>query len=259
MSKSVSIYAALRLPSLEIEALTQGRVVVAMPQVFIHPGRQFALYPSDVLINLLTLGQYYRSNFLPLAQTVLPSPGSEKVLVKAWAKCELCRSFDNPESLNALSRLTMWTVEALKETFSKRSHIFLAYLRVYPLPEPIEVPVSYEDQFVALPNPLIVPESSPVLSKSIFEQRKRQIVDLRPPLHPELEELQVAIAQLNGSETKQLDHEIRKFLGWTNDQYIRKIDSNLGWINTITDLGNRSKEQDTGKSNYQAGTDFENI
>ncbi len=237
MSKSVSIYAALRLPSLEIEALTQGRAVVAMPQVFIHPGRQFALYPSK-LINSSTLEKYYRSNFLPLAQTVLASPGSEKVLVKAWATCELCTSFDNPESLNALSQLTMWTVEALKETFSKRSHILLAYLRVYSLPEPIEVPASYEDQFVALPNPLIVPESSPVLSKSIFEQRKQQLVDLRPPLHPELEELQAAIDYM--PEAKHLNYEIRRFLGWSVGLPTAQLDPDLAWIKTIAKVGNSS-------------------
>ena len=48
-------------------------------------------------------------------------------------------------------------------------------------------------------------------------------------------------------------------MGWTSEALTQVSDSQPAWINTIAELGDRSKEQDTGKNNYQAGTDFENV
>ena len=88
MSKSVLIDSALRLPTSDTEALIQGRAIAAMPRIFINPGRQFALYPSDTSINTLSIEKYYRSNFLPTAQKSLAELNSETVSIKAWAKCD---------------------------------------------------------------------------------------------------------------------------------------------------------------------------
>jgi hypothetical protein len=114
-------------------------------------------------------------------------------------------------------------------------------------------------RFIPLPEPLTVTEATPVLSDRIFTQRHRQLEKLEPLLHPELEELQNAIAQLNNPDAQQLNNDITQFLGWASELPTKQLEPKLGWINTIADLGNRSKEQDTGKSNYQAGTDFENV
>jgi hypothetical protein len=167
---------------------------------------------------------------------------------------------NDPQSLERLSRLTIWTTEALQQTLLQRPRIFLAHLRVYLLPQPIEVPVHNQDrQFLPLPRSLSVSESSPVLIDRIFTQRRRQLEKLEPPLHPELEELQSAIAQLENPDAQQLNNDIKQFLGWASNPPTQQLNSQSAWINTITDLGNRSKEQDIGKSNYQAGTDFENV
>jgi len=48
-------------------------------------------------------------------------------------------------------------------------------------------------------------------------------------------------------------------LGWAGLPLAKQLSSKLAWITTIADPGNCSKEIDAGKSNYQAGTDFENI
>ena len=259
MSSSVVIDIALRLPAPDIEVLLQGRVITAMPQKFIAPGRQFALYPADTSVNPLPAQRYYHSDFLPIAQTAIAQLGSETVLIKAWARCELCQILNAPESLEALSRLTVWTTEALQQTLLQRPQIFLAHLHVYLLAQPLEVPVHTKGQFVPLPQPLTVSEASPVLSDRTFAQRKHQMENREPPLHPELEQLQGAIAQLNNPSAQQLNHELSKFLGWASDPPTKQPDPELAWINKIADLGNRSKEQDQGRSNYQAGTDFENI
>ncbi|MBD0387597.1 MAG: DUF1802 family protein [Nostoc sp. C3-bin3] len=278
---------ALRLPAPEIEALLQGRIIAVMPNKFITPGREFALCPADASINLLPVEQYYCSSFLPIAQSTfaqlnsqgvliqpqqmsllpneeqlkLPLLAYETVLIKAWGRCELCQILNNAESLAALSQLTIWTTEALKEILRQKQNIFLAYLRVYQLPKSIEVPIKSNSQFVALPQPVNLSEAKPVLNDRTFAQRKHQLEKLELPLHTELEELQSAIASLTISQpaAKQLDDDIKIFLGWSSDKLIKQPDPDLAWINDIAKLGDRSIEQDEKKSNYQAGTDFENI
>ncbi|WP_414583527.1 DUF1802 family protein [Scytonema sp. PCC 10023] len=261
MSNYVLINTALRLPAADIEALLQGRMIAAMLDMFIYPGRQFALCPADASMNLLPIEHYYHSGFLPVAQTSLAKVNAETALIKAWARCELCETLNDMKSLAALSSLTIWTQEALQEILKQRQNIFLAYLRVYYLPIAIQVPVKKNSQFVALPQPVTVSQAKPVLSDRLFAIRKHQLETRQPPLHPELEELQSALASLTitNPAAKQLDQDIKGFLGWTTEELIQQPDPDLAWINNIAALGDRSKEQDQGKSNYQAGTEFENI
>ena len=254
MTNLVSISTALCLPAPDIEALRQGRLVAAMPRTFINPGQQFALHPCDISTNLLPVEQYYRSSFLPIAQTTLAQLGSETVSIKAWARCELCQSIGDTDALVALSRLTVWTTEGLQEVLRQRHHIFLAYLRVYQLPQPLEVAVNSNTQekigkFVGLPNSLTVTESLPVLSDRIFTQRRHQLEKLEPPLHPELEELQSAIALLSATNpaAEELDQSIRIFLGWSSNQTAKRIDSDLAWIQKIAEVGNSSEGQEFEK------------
>jgi hypothetical protein len=246
MGESVLLDNALRLSAPDVEALIQGRVIAAIPRKFINPGGKFALYPADTSINLLPEEQFYRSSFLPIAQTALTDLSSQTVSIKAWARCELCQMLNDPQSLEALSRLTIWTTEALQQTLLQRPRIFLAHLRVYLLPQPIEVPVhNQERQFVPLPRSLSITESSPVLSDRIFTQRRRQLENLEPPQHPELEELESAIALLPASNlaAKKLDQNIRIFLGWASHQTAKQLDSDLAWIQKIAEVGNSSDGQ----------------
>ncbi|RCJ14823.1 hypothetical protein A6S26_09155 [Nostoc sp. ATCC 43529] len=262
MNNSVVINTAICLPAPDIEALIQGRVIVAMCKNYIVPERQFALYPSDGSINILPVDQYYQSNFLTTAKTILAQVSAETISVRAWVRCEKCEPLDNTESLSALSPLTIWTTEALQEILTQRHNIFLLYLRVYHLPKVITLSIKVNSQFVYLAEPLTISEVTPVLEDRTFAQRKHQLENRQPPLHPELEELQSAIASLIISQpaAKQLDDEIKVFLGWSSDnRIIKQPDANLAWINDIAKLGDRSIEQDEKKSNYQAGTDFENI
>ncbi|MEH2278713.1 MAG: DUF1802 family protein [Nostoc sp.] len=237
MNQQFSIPTALCLPALDIEALIQGRTIAALPRMFIRPGQRFTLYPVD-----------------------------SSASIKAWAKCELCQILDETKPLDILSKLTIWTPKVLKEILRQQQYLFLAYLRVYQLSQLQEIPVNPNileklGKFVSLPNSLTVSEDNPVLNDRTFAQRKHQLEKLEPPLHPELEELQSAIASLTISQpaAKQLDDDIKIFLGWSSDKLIKQPDPNLAWINDIAKLGDRSIEQDENKSNYQAGTDFENI
>jgi hypothetical protein len=242
MSYSVFVDTALQLPAPDVEALIEGRVIAAMPRIFIEPGRSFALYPANISINLLPHEQYYRSSFLPIAKTSFSQLTSETILIKAWAKCEFCQILNDPESLEALSRLTVWTTEALQQTLLEKPYLFLAHLRVYLLPQPVEIPVHPSGNFVSLPKSLTVTDSTPVFSDTIFAKRRQQLEKLEPPEHPELEELQSALVHLctTNPNAKQLDAEIKIFLGWSENSLTSKPDPDLDWIKTIAQIGNSS-------------------
>ncbi|MEG4850314.1 DUF1802 family protein [Microcoleus sp. B5-D4] len=254
----VNLDRAIRLPAPDLTGLIQGRTIAALVWRMFNPGEQYALYPGIISGNL-PCDQYYRSHFLPVAQKALAQLNSNKVSIKAWAKCELCQMVNEPESLEDLSRLTVWKTEALQQILQQRPFIFVAYLRVYLLPQPLEMPVHPSGNFVPLPKSLTVTDSTPVLSDSIFAKRRQKLEKLEPPEHPELEELQSALVHLSTTnpKAKQLDAEIKMFLGWSSDKPVKPIKPDLAWINTIAALGNRAKELDTNKSNYEAGTDFE--
>ncbi|NDJ23085.1 DUF1802 family protein [Nostoc sp. B(2019)] len=261
MRESVLIDNALCLPAPDIEALIQGRMIAAIPRKLINPGHKFALYSGNIPVNLLH-DNSYRSTFSPIAQKVIANSYSQRVFIKAWAKCDLCQMLDDSQSFEQLSQLTIWTTEALQQQLSKRPYIFLAYLRVYLLPQQIEMPVYIQERhFVPLPQQIRVFYDFPVLNDRTFAQRKHQLEYRRPPLHPELEELQSAIASLTISQpaAKELDHDIKVFLGWSSDKLIKQLDPDLAWIHDIAKLGDRSIEVEEKKTNYQAGTDFENI
>ena len=70
---------ALRLPAPDIEALIEGRMIAAMPRMFLNPGRTFALYPANLSVDLLSGDGYYRSHFLPVAQKALAQLNSDRV------------------------------------------------------------------------------------------------------------------------------------------------------------------------------------
>ncbi|MBD2336855.1 DUF1802 family protein [Calothrix sp. FACHB-156] len=261
MSKSVLIDQAICLPAQEVEALIQGRTIVVLPRMFIDPGRQFALYPAKTSNLLLPLELYYNANIQKLVVNSLAHINSEIVRSKVWAKCELCQVIDDTEDLNILSQATIWTTEALKAILLQHHYIFLTYLRLYELIEPIEITNVAKRQFIPLPQPQIIVEPKPILSNNTFSKRKYQLENRQPPQYPELEKLQSSLANLtlNNPSAKKLDNEIQVFLGWSSNQLIKESNPGLAWISKIAALGNRSKEEDEGKSNYQAGTDFEII
>jgi hypothetical protein len=263
-----TISTALCLPAPDIEALNQGRNILLMPRRFMRLGEQFALYPTNIEFNSLPLEQYYRPGFIPIAKQSIAELNQDKVKIKVWAKCELCQTLDQPEEFETLSKLTVWTAAALHKTLEQRGHIFLAYFRVYRLPQPLEIDPVSNSRFISLPYSIMVDESQAILNSNQFEHLYRKILNRQPPEHPELEELENAIAQFQTNSLSQeeqlglnlLQANIHQLLGWKTSKPANLTnDSSLNWINEIAAFGNRSKELDEGKSNYQAGTDFENI
>jgi hypothetical protein len=237
----VNIDRAIRLPAPDVEALIQGQTIAAIVWRTFEPGEQYALYPGNVSGDL-ACDRYYRSSFLPAAHKALAQLNSDKVSIKAWARCEWCEMVNEPESLEALSLLTVWKTEALQQILQQRPFIYLAYLRVYLLPQPLEMPVHPSGNFVSLPKSLNVTDSTPVLSESIFAKRRQKLKKLEPPEHPELEQLQSALVHLSTTnpKAKQLDAEIKIFLGWSEKLPTTQPDLDLAWISAIAQIGNSS-------------------
>ncbi|MCP2727457.1 DUF1802 family protein [Limnofasciculus baicalensis] len=240
MSTLVVINTAFPFPAPDIEALLQGHSIVAMPQIFMNPGRQFALYPTDTSINSLQTEQYYRSNFLPTARNTLSEIEGDTVLIKAWARCEHCQVIDQPDYLKMLSQLTVWTKEALLKTLAQRGHIFLTYLRVYRLPQPLEIPVHPNPRFMPLPETLTITEATPVFGNLFFKQRCLQMQQRQSSPYPELKALQSAIAYLSDRNlaAKEIQREIANFLIGVSARPLKSMDSDLIWIERIAKIAN---------------------
>lgn len=241
MTSLLPISTALCLPAPDIAALIQGRIIAAMPKMFIRPGQKFALYPVDCLAIPVSIDKYYCSNFLPAAQSIIKKPE-----IQAYAQCELSQIIDDKQSLEKLSRLTIWTQEALDKILYQRKHLFLSYLRVYKLSQLYEISLEIESnklgKFIGLPNSLTVSNPNPVLPDKIFATRKRQLEKLEPPPHPELEKLLDILSPLavNNPAAKQFQENIHLFLGWSNQKLAKHFDSDLVWINKIAEVGNSS-------------------
>jgi hypothetical protein len=251
----LSIATAFCLPAPDIEALNQGRNILVMPRIFMNPGRFFTLYPTDIEFNSLPLEQYYRPGFIPIAKQSIAELNQDKIKIKVWAKCELCQTLNEPEHFAELSKLTVWTEAALHKTLEQRGHIFLAYFRVYRLPQPLEIDPVANSRFICLPYPITVDQSQAILDDNNFERQYRKILNRQPPEHPELEELENAIAQLTLTypDSQSFKDQIQTFLGWELSKP-GKIPENLNWIYTINQLGTA-----TEGGNYEKGTAFEKI
>jgi len=250
-----TITTALCLPAPDIEALNQGRNILLMPRRFMRLGERFALYPTNIEFNSLPLEQYYRPGFIPIAKQSIAELNQDKVKIKVWAKCELCQTLNEPEHFAELSKLTVWTETALHKTLEQRGHIFLAYFRVYRLPQPLEIDPVSNSRFISLPHSITVDENQAILDSNQFETLYRKILNRQPPEHPELEELETAIAPLTLThpDAKFLKDRIQTFLGWQPAKP-PQIPENLNWIYTINELGTTAEG-----GNYEKGTAFEKI
>lgn len=254
MLETILIDRALCLPAVNIAALLKGQLIAVIPQVFVQKGWTFALYPTQTN-NDLYPEQQYRSHILPLVEDTPTQQQTEVTTIEVWARCEYCKVVHDIEHLEALSHLTIWTKEALREVMEQRQHLFVALLRVYQIPTKIQVSndtASAEKlgKFVSISTlneqsykALNVREMLPVLNDAVFNRRKHQAEALHPPLYPELEELQHTIAPLvkDNAQLQGFNLFLQKFLGWTDGVTMDNCDPALEWISTIAKVGNSSE------------------
>ena len=167
------------------------------------------------------------------------APEASEVKISAWARCEGSQQFSEKDKCGILAAHLQIPIESLQNALEQNGFIWLSYLRVYYLPSPIVIKNSAKGVFIALENRIYINELQPVIDDITYEKRKKQVENLEPP--------------------EPLDVQIQRML--EEVEFHQKIESlkKLDWIKKITAKGNRSIEEDKNKSNYQAGTEFENI
>jgi hypothetical protein len=227
----ISIANGLRISATNLDALRSGAIVGAFSKTFLVPDKVFALYPDLQIEN------------------------SDLVTVDLWAECKSCENIDITFGIPELSELTALPSEELESIFQQRASIFLLVLRVYKLPNPIQVQNQSTGNFVPLPETVTIFEKIPILDDEQFQQvqdRSKPLdltIDPEPPSDSFGEDDIIIINPNPLPPTPPIPP-------LTNIPDI----NDLSWIQTISTLGDRSIEEDKGsKSNYQAGTDFENI
>ncbi len=256
MSESVFLDRALCLSVADIAALSGGQSITAMPRVFIEKGWSFALYPYTIGMNSLPLKEYYHRYVLDFIQSFLLKQDCNFPMVSLWAKCEACSMVYEAGQLEKLSGLTVWTSKLLQAELKQRQPVFLASLRVYCLPQPIPVLANSLvpnklGKFIGLPAldisnkfslPLKVTGFLPILDEAAFNQRRRQLEAGESLLYGELVDLYSAIASLipPTPAAQTLCQEVKALIGWSLEGSYGLVDSDLGWIRELVNIGNSS-------------------
>jgi hypothetical protein len=203
---------ALRLPPEDVEALTQGRTITALPWAFLTPGQSFGLFPDC----------------------------RETEKIRFWASCEACKSIEDVNSLDVLAKSTQWEKSVLEQQLANRGFLLLAYLRVYEMAEPVSVVYKENGEFLALKEPRMLSKPLPVISDDSFAQRKNHLDNHELPPHLDLEKLQHQISQISHTNlaAKAFDQTLQVFLGWGKSQDVAlPVEP---WVEEITVSGNSS-------------------
>ncbi|MEJ6481225.1 DUF1802 family protein [Nostoc punctiforme UO1] len=265
---SITIIHGIQIPAFDVEMLTIGKLIVVPFNQFQKQGKVFWLYPSQKLPYNLSLEQYYQPEYLAKAKICSVQHTIYPIHIKAWARCELHWHI-NPEQKQLLPKIaesTIWQLSALEHIFEQYQVLKLLILRVYHLStlSVVNTPVSPSAFYWNKPEDLINnanENDTPIVSEASFFRRKTLLLTGNLSSYTDIEFLQFQYEQMasKNPDAQQFNYEIKKFLGWTSEPHNEKLAQNLNWINDIAVLGNRSKEEDEEKTNYQAGTDFENI
>ena len=228
----ISIANGLRISATNLDALRSGAIVGAFSKTFLVPDRAFALYPDLQIEN------------------------SDLVTVDLWAECKSCENIDITFGIEKLSQLTELPIEELKSIFQQRASIFLLVLRVYKLPNPIQVQQQSTGNFVSLPETITISEKIPILDDEQFQEVQKGSEDLVLTIIPD----RFPDIILDDHDFLEINPKILAVEPQEVIDEETQPNNSLSWIKTISKLGDRSIKEDKGsKSNYQAGTDFENI
>jgi len=258
----------IQLPAFDVEMLALGKLIVVPFKQFQAEGKASWLYPSQQLPNNLSLEEYYQPEYLAKARNSWAKYSTYPIHLKFWARCEYQWRInpDQKDLLPKVAQSTIWNLSALENIFEQQKVLKLLILRVYHLSKPCIVNTPTDTgSFYWNKSEDIVHHASEndiaVVSDSSFNQRKSLILSGNISPYQNIEALQFKCENISetNQDIKNLNHDIKQFLGWYSVPPIPKLDQSLAWIKTIAALGDRSIELEDKKSNYQAGTDFENI
>jgi hypothetical protein len=216
MANFSQVSTALRVSPDNFSALTTGTSLVSISRAFIREGQQFVLVGADF------------------------SSDSHESSITYWAACESSQVIEghyDPAYLRKITHLPEDEVQGLLDDNAN----FLVFLRVYRIPVAIQQSLQFNRQYAALPSPIAVVDEFPIVSRERFIQRRKLIETCTPSEHPELEELQAAIAlcSQNTPISQTFNDDLQRFLGWAEPK--KSIANTPDWINKITTDGNTGK------------------
>jgi Domain of unknown function (DUF1802) len=267
---NIQIIKGIQLPAFDLELLTSSKLIFVPFRQYARKGEFFWLYPSQELPDNLTLEQYYQPEYVSDAKFCFDQCSNYPLQIKAWGLCEdhLHINSDQKHLLAMIAQLSAWNLTALEHIFNRFQVLKLLIMRVYFLPSPCIVNEQVQQGYFYWPKPGDVITTStnsdiPVVSNVSFHRRISQFLsgEIYQPSIMETLQAQVEAISLNNITAKAFNEQIQVFLGWQETKPMQISDPELIWIKDreLVTLGDRSKEKDEGKSNYQAGTDFENI
>lgn len=255
----------IQLPAFDLEMLCQGRLIAVPFKQHLREGEALLLYPTSQLPGGMKLEEYYQAQYAELATNLRQGIAHGFVTIQAWGEV-VGHWRINPEARHLLPKIAkanIWNLNALDSLFGTHKAIKFVILRVYSLSKPLPVQaVPYKPFYFTQPEDdfcLNKVDNSPIFTDFGFAERKENLLAGKENHNQALEDIYVQLNKLESDYGQELKNCFCQFLGYQINQPETKKKSDLDWINTITALGNRSKEKDTKKSNYQAGTEFENI
>ena len=229
----ISIANGLRISATNLDALKSGKIVGAFSKTFLALDKCFALYPD------------------------LQVQESETINVEFWAECKNCESINNTFPLSNLSKLTALSVEELECIFQQRANIFLLSLRVYQLPNPIQVQSQATGNFVPLSEAVTIVEQIPILNDEQFQEAQKQFqsIDLSvisneisttPIMADEFLEINPSFLDgfIKNTQNTMVDEDLvaENLSEQPNETEQQKIESanQLDWFDRIAAVGNSS-------------------
>jgi hypothetical protein len=245
-SQENALSTALCLPTVEIEALLQGRTLVAISSSFRNPPH-FLLCPVDLSLSGAQMQTRYRPNFWHSLRFSHQLNNPDVVSIQAWAQCKTCRTYSLQDDLPTLSKLTVWSTHYLHELAQAQHKFFLVLLQIHRFNQPIELlmePPSEEQlgRYITVPGAWSKQNTIALIDDNVFASRQEQLIKLVEPQHLALESLQTELVAIreNSLGAMLLDRDIRYWLGWSRVEETQLYDSDLAWIRKITQA-NESK------------------
>lgn len=255
----------IQLPAFDVKMLILGKLI-AVP--FLHTlrqGEEIWLYPSQQIPCNLNLKQYYQPEYLTQAEILFNKYKKRPISIKAWAICELHWQINSEQKylLPTIAQSTIWKLSALENIFQQQKVLKLLILRVHQIYNPWQVSTSVRPGaffWCQSEKTTTKSDNTLVVSNASFNKRKASLFKGNIYPHQAIESLQLKFEQIpQNLHVQKLNHDIKQFLGWTTQPPTEEPNKNMDWIKNIVAYGNRSIEQQEKKSNYKAGTDFENI
>jgi len=169
-----------------VAALVSGKQSVLIRKGGIHEGRagfqvahrDFVVFPTYFHLDEQPPLPLMTADLLP--QVIAERPTADRILLQTVCRVESVEHLTDEAQLSRFEDLHGWSPETIAQRFHYRTPgVFVLLVRVFQLPEPLELSVTPEMQgcktWVELPQPLHTQSARPVLTDAEWEQIARRV------------------------------------------------------------------------------------